>query len=126
MSGPSFASETDARPWAETLLAAERHTLEMIASGAGLSAVLEALCSSIDAQSPGLASAVLLMDPDGKRLWPTAGRAGGRHGLDHDTAVIAAPRNWGQVVSRCRHLRRARRRVNRRIVVRSDRRLWPS
>jgi len=73
MSGPSFASEPDARPWAESLLAAERHTLEMIASGASLSAILDALCSSVDAQSPGLASTVLLMDPDGKRLWPTAG-----------------------------------------------------
>jgi len=58
----------------ESLLAAERRTLEMIASGAGLNEILEDLCSTIDGQSPDIISAVLLMDPDGKRLWPAAGQ----------------------------------------------------
>ena len=57
----------------ESLLAAERRTLEMIAGGAELTDILEDLCSTIDAQSPQVISTVLLMDPDGKRLWPAAG-----------------------------------------------------
>ena len=31
------------------------------------------LCAAIDAQSPDIISTVLLMDPDGQRLWPAAG-----------------------------------------------------
>jgi formate hydrogenlyase transcriptional activator len=46
----------------------------MIAGGARLGDVLDALCDTIDAHSPGIISTVLLMDPDGKRLWPAAGR----------------------------------------------------
>jgi formate hydrogenlyase transcriptional activator len=59
---------------AESLLTAERLTLEMIAGGARLVDVLESLCRAIDAQAPDVMSSVLLMDPDGKRLWPTAGQ----------------------------------------------------
>lgn len=59
---------------AESLLAAERRTLEMIAAGARLAEVLDSLCSAIDAQAPEAISSVLLMDPDGKRLWPAAGQ----------------------------------------------------
>ena len=58
---------------AESLLTAERRTLEMIAGGACLTDVLENLCREIDAQSPDVMSSVMLMDPDGKRLWPTPG-----------------------------------------------------
>src|SRR5262249_13853012 len=57
----------------ESLLAAERRTLEMIAGGASLTDILEDLCRTIDAQSPEIISSVLLMDPDGERLWPAAG-----------------------------------------------------
>jgi formate hydrogenlyase transcriptional activator len=57
---------------AKSLLTAERRTLEMIAGGVCLKDVLENLCGAIDAQSPGVMSSVMLMDPDGKRLWPTA------------------------------------------------------
>jgi formate hydrogenlyase transcriptional activator len=57
---------------AESLVAAERRTLEMIAGGACLKDVLENLCRAIDAQSPGVITSVMLMDPDGKRLWPAA------------------------------------------------------
>jgi len=63
-----------ARPMsaAESLLVAEQRTLQMIAGGASLAEVLEDLCRTIDAQAPGAISSVLLMDPDGKRLWPGA------------------------------------------------------
>ena len=57
---------------AESLLTSERRLLEMIASGASLTDVLENLCRAIDAQSPDVMSSVMLMDPDGKRLWPAA------------------------------------------------------
>jgi PAS domain S-box-containing protein len=61
------------RKQAESLLAAEKRSLEMIASGASLTAILEDLCAAIEAQSPQVISSVLLMGPDGRRLWPAAG-----------------------------------------------------
>jgi PAS domain S-box-containing protein len=61
------------RKRAESLLAAEKRSLEMIASGANLTTILEDLCSAIDTQSPGVISSVLLTDAGGKRLWPAAG-----------------------------------------------------
>src|SRR5215472_6245586 len=57
----------------KSLLVAERRTLEMIAEGASLTDVLEGLCAAIDAQSPEFMSTIMLMDPEGKRLWPIAG-----------------------------------------------------
>jgi len=56
---------------AESLLTAERRTLETIAGGATLTDVLENLCKEIDAQSQGAMSSVMLMDRDRQRLWPT-------------------------------------------------------
>lgn len=61
------------QPPAESLLAAVKRTLEMIAGGASLADTLTNLCAAIDAQSPDIISSVLLMDPDGQRLWPVAG-----------------------------------------------------
>src|SRR6266852_247302 len=58
----------------ETLLSAERRTLELISGGAALAETLQDLCDSVDAHSPEIISAVLLMDSDGERLWPAAGR----------------------------------------------------
>src|ERR1700730_5392080 len=55
-----------------TLLQGERHVLEMIATGAPLAAVLDALCRVIDDRS-GLMSAVFLVDADGTRLTRIAG-----------------------------------------------------
>src|ERR1700730_9688654 len=46
----------------------------MIAGGAPLTHILESLCDTIDAQASGIISTAMLMDPDGKRLWPVAGR----------------------------------------------------
>jgi PAS domain S-box-containing protein len=61
------------RKLAEALLSSEKHILELIAGGAALPAVLNDLCSTIDEQSPGLISTVLVLDSDGQRLWPVAG-----------------------------------------------------
>src|SRR2546425_5685678 len=58
---------------ADSLLVAAKRTLEMIASGASLTDILENLCGVIDAQNPDMMSTVLLADPDGRRLWPAAG-----------------------------------------------------
>jgi PAS domain S-box-containing protein len=58
---------------AESLLAAEKRVLEMISGGAGLTDILDNLCRIIDAQTPDTITTVLLLDPDGTRLWPTAG-----------------------------------------------------
>src|SRR5437899_1227670 len=67
--GPDAAMQ----PPAESLLTAVKRTLEMIAGGASLADILTNLCAAIDTQSPGIISSVLLMDPDGQRLWPAAG-----------------------------------------------------
>ena len=58
----------------ESLFAAERRTLEMIACGSSLTDVLEDLCDTIDDQAPEIISSILLMDPNGEQLWPAAGR----------------------------------------------------
>jgi formate hydrogenlyase transcriptional activator len=56
----------------DCVLNAATRTLEMIASGASLAEVLADLCAAVDAQNPDAMSSILLMDPDGKRLWPAA------------------------------------------------------
>jgi hypothetical protein len=58
---------------AESLLAAEKRTLEMIADGASLKEILDDLCHSINVVASPVISTVLLMDADGERLWHTAG-----------------------------------------------------
>ena len=70
---------------AESLLAAEKRTLEMIADGASLKDILNDLCSSIDVEASPVIATVLLMDPDGERLWHTAGNR--------------VPRDWLPVIS---------------------------
>jgi PAS domain S-box-containing protein len=70
---------------AESLLAAEKRTLEMIADGASLKEILDDLCQSIDVVASPVISTVLLMDADGERLWHTAG--------------TRVPRPWLPVVS---------------------------
>jgi formate hydrogenlyase transcriptional activator len=67
------ASGLSPQPRAESLLLAARRTLEMIAGGASLPEILTNLCTAVEAQSPGVICTVLLMDPDGLRLWPAAG-----------------------------------------------------
>jgi PAS domain S-box-containing protein len=58
---------------ADSLLSAEKRTLEMMANGASLPEVLNDLCAAIDAHSQTGASMVCLMDTDGKQLIPAAG-----------------------------------------------------
>ena len=58
----------------DALGAIQQRTLELIARGAPLDAVLDALCDGIDALDPELISSVLLADRDGQRLWAKAGR----------------------------------------------------
>jgi PAS domain S-box-containing protein len=55
-----------------TLLAGERNVLELIATGATLPVVLDALCRVIDDQS-GLTSSIYLLDGDGRQLRFAAG-----------------------------------------------------
>jgi PAS domain S-box-containing protein len=70
-----YGANTDIedRKRVEALLAAEKRTLEMIASGACLADILERLCETIDAQASNIKSAVMLMDADGMHLRPAAG-----------------------------------------------------
>jgi PAS domain S-box-containing protein len=57
---------------AESLLAAEKRTLEMMANGASLPEVLNDLCTAIDAHAPPATSMVCLMDTKGQQLLPSA------------------------------------------------------
>jgi formate hydrogenlyase transcriptional activator len=70
-----YGANTDIedRKRAEALLAAEKRTLEMIASGTCLADILEKLCETIDAQASNVKSAVMLMDADGMHLRHAAG-----------------------------------------------------
>src|SRR5580704_4164034 len=70
-----YGANTDIedRKRAEGLLAAEKRTLEMIASGASLGDILERLCDTIDSHGPKIKSAVMLMDADCMHLRPAAG-----------------------------------------------------
>src|SRR6266478_3027966 len=63
-----YATGTDIqdRKQTETLHAAEKRTLEMIADGASLKDVLNYLCASIDVQVAPSVTTVFLMDADGK------------------------------------------------------------
>jgi PAS domain S-box-containing protein len=67
--GVSFILDLTERKRAEALLAGEKRLLEMIATGQALSIILEAVCRLVEALSPGALAAILLLDPDGKRLW---------------------------------------------------------
>jgi formate hydrogenlyase transcriptional activator len=61
-----------AAPCSVSLTAAAKRILEMIAAGASLREILTSLCAAIDDQHPDMMSMVMLMDPDGQRLWPVA------------------------------------------------------
>ena len=70
----------------ESLRAAEKRTLEMIADGASLKDILNNLCRSIDVEASPVISTVLLLDPDGERLWHTAGPL-----VPHDWLPVISP-----------------------------------
>jgi formate hydrogenlyase transcriptional activator len=84
------------RKRAESLLAAETRTLQMIADGAPLADILNALCDTIDAQSPGMISTAMLMHADGKHLWPIAG-----HRVPKDWIASITPIAIGPCVGSC-------------------------
>src|SRR5216684_2254457 len=88
-----YGANTDIedRKRAETLLAAEKQTLEMIANGTCLPDILEKLCETIDAQSSDVKSAVMLMDPDGMHLRPAAGPRFPKEWLEAITPVKIGP-----------------------------------
>ena len=54
---------------ADALLAGEKRLLEMIAKGQDLSMILEALCRLVEELCEGALASILLLDPDGQRLW---------------------------------------------------------
>jgi formate hydrogenlyase transcriptional activator len=68
-----IATDIDDRKRTEWLHLAEMQALQMITEGASLTDILNHICSSVDLQiSPSIAT-ILLMDEDGKKLWPSAG-----------------------------------------------------
>src|SRR5215468_2526839 len=67
------ATDIEHRKRAELLHAAEMRTVQMITEGASLTDVLNHVCTSIDRQISPSVTSILLMDADGKRLWPSAG-----------------------------------------------------
>ncbi len=63
------AKERGERKRAEALLAGEKRLLEMVAKGSSLSVILDALCRLVEEVSTGSLASILLLDPDGNRLW---------------------------------------------------------
>src|SRR6266850_3112564 len=63
------AKERAERKRAEALLSEEKRLLEMIAKGNPLSTILDALCRLVEELSKGSLASILLLDPDGQRLW---------------------------------------------------------
>jgi formate hydrogenlyase transcriptional activator len=70
-----YATGTDIedRKRTETLRAAEKRVLEMIADGASLKDVLDQLCSSIDVQVAPSVTTIMVADAEGKLLWHGGG-----------------------------------------------------
>jgi formate hydrogenlyase transcriptional activator len=88
-----YGANTDIedRKRAEALLAAEKRTLEMIASGACLADILERLCETIDAQASNIKSAVMLMDADCMHLRHAAGPRVPKGWIDAITPLKIGP-----------------------------------
>src|SRR6266478_6927027 len=88
-----YGTNTDIedRNRAEALLAAEKRTLEMIASGASLAAILESLCETIDGQTRNIKSAVMLMDADCMHLRHAAGPRVPKGWIDAITPLKIGP-----------------------------------
>ena len=77
-----------------TLLSGERHVLELIATGAALHEVLDALCRVIDEQS-GLMSSVYLLDRDARQLTFAAGPGVPEVWRDATRSFAATPTDGG-------------------------------
>jgi formate hydrogenlyase transcriptional activator len=67
------ATDIEDRKRTQSLHAAEMRTLQMITDGASLTDILTQLCVAIDCQIAPSKTTILLLDPDGKWLWPAAG-----------------------------------------------------
>src|SRR5260370_36356261 len=89
-------TDIEERKRAESLVAAEKRSLEMIAAGAPLADILESLCDNIDAQACRIISTAMLIDPDGQRRWPAAG---GR--VPKDWAPAITPLTIGACLGPC-------------------------
>jgi len=70
----------------------EHQALRLIAGGAPLIEVLNNLCDTVDAYSPDLMTTVMLLDPDGKRLRPVAGRRVPQGWIDAISPLKIGPR----------------------------------
>jgi len=71
--GNGTAVDIENRKTDGTLRIAEKQTLEMIANDGSLKDILNHLCTCIDVQVWPSVTTILLMDPDGRRLWQGAG-----------------------------------------------------
>jgi formate hydrogenlyase transcriptional activator len=80
------ATDIDDRKRSESLRTAEMRALQMITDNASLTDVLNHVCTSIDLQISPSITTILLMDADGKRLWPSAGPR-----VPHDWARAITP-----------------------------------
>src|SRR5262245_46992075 len=75
---PRAMRDSDAREltpgeFSGPLAAIQQRTLELVVDEAKLAVVLGELCNGVDALDPDLISTVMVVDPDGERLWPVAG-----------------------------------------------------
>src|SRR6266436_1707557 len=80
----------------QSLLATEKHALEMITDGATVQEILENLCIRFDAEPSDFLSSVLLMDPDGERL-----RFGAGPRIPKEWAEFVNPVKIGPCVGSC-------------------------
>jgi formate hydrogenlyase transcriptional activator len=80
----------------QSLLATEKHALEMITDGASVREILENLCTHFDAESSDFLSSILLMDPDGERL-----RFGAGPRVPKEWAEFVNPVKIGPCVGSC-------------------------
>lgn len=70
-----IGASMDVTDWkrADALLVSDHHVLELIAGGAELVVVLEALCKRMEMHLPGAVCSILLLDADGRHLRHSAG-----------------------------------------------------
>jgi PAS domain S-box-containing protein len=85
---PSTPLNKDADPFAF----GEHQALQMIAGGAPLIDVLNNLCDMADAHAPDLMTTVMLMDRDGERLRPVAGRRVPQGWIDAISPLTIGPK----------------------------------
>jgi transcriptional regulator with GAF, ATPase, and Fis domain len=85
------ARERDERRRAEALLAGEKRLLEMIAKGNSLSMILDALCRLVEELATGSLSSILLLDPDGTRLWHGAAPSLPKSYIDAIDGSVSGP-----------------------------------